>query len=191
MDRQPQQQPLSCRLCRTRKLRCNRVFPCSNCTTRGVVCNPQSSNNGKNGVSGTKDVSIIKDMSIVKKVSVARDVSVAKGITAAELLSRLERLETLVTSNAMSQEPQRLRHELDQQSLLSRISNSYPEINQLSSVSSLSGDSAVVPEWLQRLTADASKLERSCLGGKHLVSLPIVHALFAVIYCTYLSAGLI
>lgn len=34
----PRQRPVSCRLCRTRKLRCNREAPCSNCVSRGVRC---------------------------------------------------------------------------------------------------------------------------------------------------------
>jgi hypothetical protein len=29
---------ISCQFCRTRKLRCSREFPCSNCTSRGVPC---------------------------------------------------------------------------------------------------------------------------------------------------------
>jgi hypothetical protein len=168
MGRQRQQRPsLSCRLCRTRKLRCSLVFPCSNCTTRGDICNPQNSDNRKN------DVSVVKDVSVAKK------------ITAAELLSRLQRLETLVTLDNTSQEPQRIRHELEQQLLLSRTDNGYPETNPLLSITSLSGDSIVVQEWLQCLTADASKLERSCLGGKPLVSLPIVLA-YAVVCCTHM-----
>jgi len=32
------QQPISCRSCRSRKLRCNRELPCSNCVSRGVSC---------------------------------------------------------------------------------------------------------------------------------------------------------
>lgn len=32
------QQPVSCRSCRSRKLRCNRELPCSNCACRGVPC---------------------------------------------------------------------------------------------------------------------------------------------------------
>lgn len=31
--------PVSCQLCRTKKLKCNRVQPCSNCLARGVTCN--------------------------------------------------------------------------------------------------------------------------------------------------------
>lgn len=38
MARQPRQRPVSCTFCRTRKLRCNRQYPCSNCTSRGVIC---------------------------------------------------------------------------------------------------------------------------------------------------------
>jgi hypothetical protein len=36
--RLPRQRPISCRLCRLRKLRCSREAPCSNCKARGVVC---------------------------------------------------------------------------------------------------------------------------------------------------------
>ncbi|KAH7243924.1 hypothetical protein B0J15DRAFT_552781 [Fusarium solani] len=38
MTRQRRKLPPSCSLCRTRKLRCNRANPCSNCTIRGVRC---------------------------------------------------------------------------------------------------------------------------------------------------------
>ncbi|KAF1999678.1 hypothetical protein P154DRAFT_523214 [Amniculicola lignicola CBS 123094] len=34
----PRQQPVSCRFCRTRKLRCSREAPCSNCVSRGISC---------------------------------------------------------------------------------------------------------------------------------------------------------
>ncbi|GAM44018.1 hypothetical protein TCE0_060r19302 [Talaromyces pinophilus] len=36
--RATRQQPVSCRSCRSRKLRCNRELPCSNCASRGVPC---------------------------------------------------------------------------------------------------------------------------------------------------------
>jgi len=32
------QRPVSCHFCRTRKLRCNRESPCSNCTARDITC---------------------------------------------------------------------------------------------------------------------------------------------------------
>lgn len=30
--------PVSCHFCRSRKLKCSRQFPCSNCTSRGTIC---------------------------------------------------------------------------------------------------------------------------------------------------------
>lgn len=49
--------PVSCHFCRTRKLKCSRQFPCSNCTSRGNECqlypmsshlNPESPENPSN-----------------------------------------------------------------------------------------------------------------------------------------------
>lgn len=34
----PRQRPISCKFCRTRKLRCSRDSPCSNCLSRGIAC---------------------------------------------------------------------------------------------------------------------------------------------------------
>lgn len=34
----PRQDPVSCELCRAKKLKCNREQPCSNCIARGVTC---------------------------------------------------------------------------------------------------------------------------------------------------------
>ncbi|KAK9241398.1 hypothetical protein V1525DRAFT_393036 [Lipomyces kononenkoae] len=36
--RQRVERPVSCRFCRSRKLRCSRELPCSNCVSRGIVC---------------------------------------------------------------------------------------------------------------------------------------------------------
>ena len=36
--RQRIERPISCRFCRSRKLRCSRKAPCSNCVSRGIVC---------------------------------------------------------------------------------------------------------------------------------------------------------
>ncbi|KAI0974089.1 fungal-specific transcription factor domain-containing protein [Xylaria arbuscula] len=36
--RKGRQEPLSCQLCRSKKLRCNRAQPCSNCESRNVAC---------------------------------------------------------------------------------------------------------------------------------------------------------
>jgi hypothetical protein len=177
MGGQSRQRPLSCRLCRVRKLRCSRDFPCSNCTTRGVLCqnpaNPRSSNNHQ------------KDLFVDKGVSVAKGVSVTKGITPAELMSRLERLETLVRSDPKPQEPQFLGHELEKPSLPLRTTNSDPEPKRPSPITLLSTGSAGVPLRLQRLTADAIKLERSCLRENQLVS--YCAFLNAIAYCIHMS----
>lgn len=34
----PRQRPVSCRFCRSRKLRCSREAPCSNCVSRRIHC---------------------------------------------------------------------------------------------------------------------------------------------------------
>lgn len=36
--RSSRSRPISCKFCRTRKLRCSRQFPCNNCTSRGLRC---------------------------------------------------------------------------------------------------------------------------------------------------------
>ncbi|KAI1619879.1 hypothetical protein EDD37DRAFT_196347 [Exophiala viscosa] len=38
----PRQDPVSCEFCRSKKLKCDRQQPCSNCATRGLSCNGQS-----------------------------------------------------------------------------------------------------------------------------------------------------
>ncbi|KAI5780843.1 hypothetical protein EDC01DRAFT_667417 [Geopyxis carbonaria] len=40
--KKPRRNPaLSCQLCRIKKIKCSRIFPCSNCVTRNVDCIPQ------------------------------------------------------------------------------------------------------------------------------------------------------
>ncbi|KAI5457258.1 hypothetical protein BGZ63DRAFT_427979 [Mariannaea sp. PMI_226] len=80
MGRQPRQRPISCRFCRVRKLRCSRVFPCSNCTSRGLSCpEPQ-------------------DPPPSQSRAAAREISVGTSGSAADssILERLERLEALL-----------------------------------------------------------------------------------------------
>lgn len=36
--KRPRQDPVSCQLCRKKKLKCDRQQPCSNCRARGVSC---------------------------------------------------------------------------------------------------------------------------------------------------------
>ena len=79
--------PVSCRSCRSKKLKCNRVQPCSNCVARGITCNflvpPQ-------------------DQSITTSTVQSN----------AELLARIERLESIVIKQTDSTET-RSRYALD------------------------------------------------------------------------------
>ena len=48
--RQPRQDPVSCESCRKKKLKCDRQFPCSSCSTRGLACSyepPTTISSGK------------------------------------------------------------------------------------------------------------------------------------------------
>ncbi|KAJ4288986.1 hypothetical protein N0V90_011328 [Kalmusia sp. IMI 367209] len=68
----PRQRPVSCKFCRTRKLRCSRESPCSNCLSRGIACElEQAVNNGCSVDDGDK----------------------------AELLERIRKLEAIVEQN--------------------------------------------------------------------------------------------
>jgi hypothetical protein len=71
--------PVSCQSCRSKKLRCNRVQPCSNCTSRGVTCQFLLSPRRR----GIESPSTIQNN--------------------AKILKRIERLESLVLSTHGSQ----------------------------------------------------------------------------------------
>lgn len=146
MGRQPRQRPISCTLCRVRKLRCSRVFPCSNCTSRGVVCQHEGAPHDNVVASQPKSAALPKDLS------------------ASELLSRLERLESLVASQAKPQTQSQIQPPAIGSSISAEPRKAaYPESGPPTALSA-------APSRLQRLTADALWLERSCSGQKLLVS---------------------
>jgi hypothetical protein len=66
------QRPISCRLCRVRKLRCSRTVPCTNCVSRNVACDLEFPNVLPNSTAGSSLNS--------------------------EILERLRRLESLLTT---------------------------------------------------------------------------------------------
>jgi hypothetical protein len=68
----PRQRPVSCKFCRSRKLRCSREAPCSNCISRGLPC---------------------------ELVKATHSGSTADDSDKAELLERIRNLETLVEQN--------------------------------------------------------------------------------------------
>lgn len=73
MQRKPRQDPVSCQLCRSKKLKCSRQYPCSNCVARGVTCSLASS---------------ISAHPPTKQPP--------RDLTSADVLTRLERLEAVV-----------------------------------------------------------------------------------------------
>ena len=77
-ERLGRHRPVSCNLCRSRKLRCNRQFPCSNCTARGVDCQLYAS----------------KAPDLPSKSSKDEDFNRAEH----DILSRLQRLEDIILS---------------------------------------------------------------------------------------------
>lgn len=72
--------PVSCQSCRSKKLKCNRVQPCSNCTARGITCK----------------FLVPPQRQIVTHVTTRSNV---------ELLARIERLEALIQRTPPSQNP--------------------------------------------------------------------------------------
>ena len=68
---QSRQRPVSCRFCRSRKLRCDREVPCSSCVSRGISCELEQA---------------------------ARPVARTSGVQESELAERVRRLEELVRS---------------------------------------------------------------------------------------------
>ncbi|CAM1509305.1 Fc.00g030440.m01.CDS01 [Cosmosporella sp. VM-42] len=136
MGRQPRQRPISCQFCRVRKLRCSRQFPCSNCTSRGVPCREP----GLDPPPATRPAAT--------KASSASPASAAISASAdPEILSRLERLETL---------------------LALRVKEKEPEVEATSQKSTQSSPVAATPQTplppqVQGLTADALFLEQCCM----------------------------
>ncbi|KAH7156687.1 hypothetical protein EDB81DRAFT_717091 [Dactylonectria macrodidyma] len=78
----------SCQLCRERKLRCNRQFPCSNCTARRVTCQaPQV------------------QTATTERAAVEKTPENLPRFSHDELLKRLESLEALIAAQTRDQEP--------------------------------------------------------------------------------------
>ncbi|KAM6509473.1 hypothetical protein FALCPG4_017127 [Fusarium falciforme] len=85
MARQQQRKrPISCHFCRMRKLRCNREFPCSNCTSRGVAC--PKPEHGATSVAG----------SAAARPAPAKKPPARPSTDDPDIQSRLERLEGLL-----------------------------------------------------------------------------------------------
>lgn len=98
--RGPQNAPqLSCDLCRERKVKCDKLDPCTNCTAAGVTCRTIYRNRlprGRHARSSTEDL----DPPASRATGQAREDGAAAAAQAAnqELRERIESLETLILS---------------------------------------------------------------------------------------------
>lgn len=158
MGRQPRQRPISCKLCRQRKLRCSRVFPCSNCTCRGLICEHDGPVTAHSSAarpdlaanSSANSAITVPDQDDADLRMIGGEQSVApKDVPNAELLVRLEKLEALIAAQ-------------NREGMLSKPEPTAcmeaPSPNQPSAVAS-----PMSPQ-LQKLTDDALWLERSFTG---------------------------
>ncbi|THZ50651.1 hypothetical protein D6C90_02405 [Aureobasidium pullulans] len=74
------QEPISCQVCRKKKLKCSRTFPCSNCVSRGLECQPPDVIHWSPGQDRSSSVAATNtDTSVLARV-----------------LERLQRLENIV-----------------------------------------------------------------------------------------------
>lgn len=126
MGQRRQGRPISCTFCRARKLRCSRQFPCSNCTQRGVHCWRDEPCSAPTPVSST-------DPTEAQHQTAERD---PESVSNSELLSRLQKLEALVASQATELHKPRKR-------------------------SSSARNSPELPPKVIRLAADAQELRRT------------------------------
>jgi hypothetical protein len=68
-------EPTSCQFCRAKKLRCNRVHPCSNCAARNVTCHflvPPSRNPGHQNPESHRDRQIISRLERLESIVLAQ-----------------------------------------------------------------------------------------------------------------------
>lgn len=89
MDRRSARRPISCRLCRQRKLRCSRQVPCSNCTGRGLACQ----------YDGDKT-----ELSTKASGNPGNTMGTSPEPTREELLARVEKLEALLATKTTQTE---------------------------------------------------------------------------------------
>lgn len=78
--KRPRQDPVSCGFCRSKKLKCDRQQPCSNCAARNLVCDGQSQSSSRNAQATADNDNVA-------------------------ILARLKRLEDIVLSQAEQSGP--------------------------------------------------------------------------------------
>ena len=60
LERAPRGRPVSCRLCRSRKLRCSRDAPCSECVSRGLRCELEDLARGSPGTPSSSEPELLE-----------------------------------------------------------------------------------------------------------------------------------
>ena len=171
MGRQPRQRPISCQFCRMRKLRCSRIFPCSNCTSRGVTCVQMAGPSGRS-MSQVKElpqsahaspVEAQASSSITAPVTTAiptpADQTLQNSGFASEMMLRMEKLEALVASqNALLEETRKSGGQ--SQGCYSEVQRQKDILPPITTTSS-----TCIPPKLQGLTDDALWLEMISSGN--------------------------
>ncbi|KAH0366443.1 hypothetical protein KCU65_g5375, partial [Aureobasidium melanogenum] len=80
------QDPVSCQVCRKKKLKCSRTFPCSNCVSRGLECQPPDAAQWPSDQQASSSANVpaaVSDSSVLARV-----------------LERLQRLEDIVLAKS-------------------------------------------------------------------------------------------
>lgn len=80
--------PVSCLFCRSRKLRCSRDFPCTNCVSRGIKCQHYQ----------TSLQNVAMDISATSPIRTSTNL----GTFETDVLSRLQRLEDIVIGQSVT-----------------------------------------------------------------------------------------
>lgn len=140
-DANKTKRPVSCAFCRSRKLRCTRVFPCSNCVARGITCQIHASQ--------------ADSSSPIPTLTNGAEVSQA------EILQRLQRLEELFQNQISNQGRCQVQH-------VGRLAGSDRTIP--SPAATQSETQPQTPEHLLPLAADIARLENLSVGESFSVS---------------------
>lgn len=101
----PRQEPVSCQLCRAKKLKCNREQPCSNCVARGVPCERhfrQPEPARRRQPEPTENAAIMARLQKLEEI-VLRQNSQNSNVTSPERISTLSQSPTFVMPSPMSE----------------------------------------------------------------------------------------
>jgi hypothetical protein len=103
-DKPRYERPVSCRFCRSRKLRCSRESPCTNCVSRAIVCElPVPAENYSSSSTAIRSATHAMIPTPTPNPNTESNrVPPNIGIPQPELLERIRKLEALVAANQKS-----------------------------------------------------------------------------------------